>query len=34
MAVEPQFDVHQLRYDEQKGELDGPIGMDPCQTLV
>ena len=34
MKFDTLYDVHQLRYDEEKGELDGPIGMDPCQTLV
>jgi hypothetical protein len=34
MKIDTLYDVHQLRYDDDKGELDGPIGMDPCQTLV
>jgi len=34
MNIEQLYDVHRLRFDEERGELDGPIGMDPCQTLV
>lgn len=30
----PKYDVHKIRYDKEKKEFDGPVGMDPCQTLV
>lgn len=30
----PNYDVHKLRFNSETRILDGPIGMDPCQTLV